>query len=398
MGTRFRGNGIDLAVPCGLYRGGTSRGVLVRSQDLPYPRDVVERVLLRIFGSPDVRQIDGIGAGNSQTSKAMFVDPATGPDDDVQMTLAQVAVANETVDWGGNCGNMTAAVGVFAIDAGLVPATDPVTVVRIISRNTGVRVAAHVPVHDGAVVSDGDYDIPGVPGRGAKIVLQWFSPGGSVTGRLLPTGRPLDVVRLRNGQSLEVSIVDAANPVVFCDANAVGLIGTELPDELSSLEDAMATLEEVRSIAAEMLSIVSSRALATATSPGLPKVAVVARPAKYSTVTGAMLPASSHDLHARIMSMQTPHRSYAVSGGICTAVAAAIPGTVVNVYATPVDNGAEFRIAHPYGVMDVAVDMSVDDGTATVRSAMVGRTARRIMSGLAYVPASVLREVASNVR
>ena len=184
-----------------------------------------------------MRQIDGLGAGNSQTSKAMFVDPVTGPDDDVQMTLAQVAVANETVDWGGNCGNMTAAVGLFAIDAGLVPAIDPVTVVRIISRNTGVRVAAHVPVHDGAVVSDGDYAISGVPGRGAKIVLQWFSPGGSVTGRLLPTGRPLDVVRLRNGQSLEVSIVDAANPVVFCDANAVGLIGTELPDELSSRED-----------------------------------------------------------------------------------------------------------------------------------------------------------------
>lgn len=397
MGTEIPANG-DLAVPCGLYRGGTSRGVLVRSRDLPYPREVVERVLLRIFGSPDARQIDGLGAGNSQTSKAMFVDPASGRDHDVQMTLAQVAVAHETVDWGGNCGNMTAAVGVFAIDSGLVPATDPVTVVRILSRNTGVRVAAHVPVRDGAVMSDGDYQIPGVPGHGAKIVLQWFSPGGSVTGRLLPTGRALEVVRLRSGQSIEISIVDAANPVVFCEAAAVGLTGTELPDDIAARDDALDTLEEVRSIAAEMLSIAPSRALATAASPGLPKVAVVAGAATYSTVTGAILPASSHELQARIMSMQTPHRSYAVSGGICTAVAAALPGTVVHACATPVHGNAPFRIAHPYGVMDVVVDMVTDDGVPVVRSARIGRTARRIMSGHVHVPASVLREVTSVVR
>jgi 2-methylaconitate cis-trans-isomerase PrpF len=396
MGTRTFCAAGDIAIPCSVYRGGTSRGVLMRSADVPYPREVVERVLLRVFGSPDARQIDGLGGGNSQTSKAMFVDPASGHADDVAMTLAQVAVSDETVDWGGNCGNMTAAVGAFAIDAGLVAATDPVTVVRILSRNTGVRVAAHVPVRNGVVVSDGDYEIPGVPGRGAKIVLQWFSPAGSVTGRLLPTGRPLEVLHLRDGRAIDVSIVDAVNPVVFCEANAVGLTGTELPEELARRRDAMETLEEVRSIAAEMLSIVPSRDVATATSPGLPKVAIVASARDYRTVSGATLPASSHDLHARLMSMQTPHRSYAVSGGICTAVAAAIDGTLVHARSTSSRDGEAFRIAHPYGVMDVALDLVVEEGAPVVRSAKVGRTARRIMSGHVHVPASVFREVTAS--
>jgi 2-methylaconitate cis-trans-isomerase PrpF len=292
---------------------------------------------------------------------------------------------------------MTAAVGVYAIDAGLVRVTEPVTVVRIVSGNTGVRVAAHVPVRDGAVVSDGDYEIPGVPGRGAKIALQWFRPGGSVTGRLLPTGRPRDIVRLRDGRDLEISIVDAANPVAFCEAAAVGLVGTELPDELVRHGDAMDTLEEVRSIVAEMLAIVPSRSVATRTSPGLPKVAIVSPPSAYRTTSGATLPASSHELQARIMSMQSPHRSYAVSGGICTAAAAAVEGTLVHANRVA-SAGNAFRIAHPYGIMDIAVDLVTEDGALAVRSAVIGRTARRIMRGEAFVPASVFDGVASAAR
>ena len=385
---------VQVGIPCNLYRGGTSRGVLMLRSDLPYPREVIERILCRVFGSPDRRQIDGVGGGTSQTSKAVIVEAATTPGDDVQMTFAQVSVDTAVVDWGGTCGNMTAAVGPFAIESGLVQPVHPVTIVRIHSINTGKRIRAHVPVRDGRVVTEGDQQIPGVPGTGARLVLEWLDPGGSRTGRLLPTGRASDLVRLRDGRMVEISIVDAANPVAFCDARAFGLSGTELPAELETRPDVLEALEDVRAIAAEMLAIVPSRAVATESSPGLPKVAIVSPPAGYRTSAGASLDADGHDVQARLMSMQAPHRSYAVSGGICTAAAAAIDGTVVH-GCRRASSGAHapFRIAHPYGVMEVQLETGIDTaGGLHIRSAKIVRTARRIMSGLAYVPASMLRD------
>jgi methylitaconate Delta-isomerase len=377
-----------LAIPCWFYRGGTSRGALFRSEDLPHPREVIERILLAIFGSPDERQIDGIGGTTSQSSKAMIVRPAEGSEADVRMLFAQVGVRTAVVDWGGNCGNMTSAVGPFAIEAGFVAPVEPVTRVRIVSENTGSRVIAHVPVRGGRVESEGDYEIPGVPGRAARIDLEWLEPGGTVTGRVLPTGSPVDQFTLADGRRLTVSIVDAANPVVFCEAGALGLEGTELPPDLERRPDVLAVLEAVRSMAAEILGVVKSRKDATRVSPGLPKVALVAPPADYRRSDGRTGSRDEHDLQGRLMSMQTPHRSYAVSGGISTAVAALVPGTVVHACRAPSEDPALVRIAHPYGVMDVRVEM--DESGARPRSARMGRTARLIMSGLAYVPASVM--------
>lgn len=384
----------QVGIPCTVYRGGTSRGVLILRSDLPYPREVIERILCRIFGSPDLRQIDGLGGGTSLTSKAVIVEPARTPGDDVQMTFAQISVDTATVDWGGTCGNMTAAVGPFAIESGLVQPVDPITSVRIHTSNTGKRVVAHVPVKDGLVVSEGDERIPGVPGTGARLALEWIDPGGSRTGRLLPTGCPTDVVRLRDGRLVEVSIVDAANPVAFCDARVFGLSGTELPEELGRRLDVLEALEEVRAVAAELLAIVPSRALATERSPGLPKVAIVSPPAWYRTSADAALDANGHDIQARLMSMQAPHHSYAVSGGICTAAAAAIEGTIVHrVGHASGGTRAPFRIAHPSGVMEVQLETGIGAaGGLSIRSAKIARTARRIMSGLAYVPASMLRD------
>lgn len=380
-----------VGIPCSLYRGGTSRGLLLRGRDLPHSRDVVGQALLRIFGSPGGRQIDGVGGGSSLTSKAMLVDESDGPDHDIRMTFAQVAVDAPTVDWGGNCGNMTAAVGAFAIECGMVPAVEPITVVRIRSTNTGLLVAAHVPVRHGAVQTEGDFAIPGVAGTSARIDLEWFEPAGSVTGRLLPTGRAIDRLRLADGTSMDVSIVDAGNPVVFCPADALGLHGTELPADFEARPAVMARLEEVRSLVAEMLGIVASRTVATSISPGLPKVGVVAPASEYRMSDGATREAAGHDLQARLMTMQTPHRSMPVSGAICTAAAATIAGTVVQAcLRSPFVPTRPFRIAHPCGVMDVSLDVETADGATTIRSARVGRTARLIMSGLAYVPASTL--------
>lgn len=378
-----------ILIPCKLYRGGTSRGVLFDERDLPYPRDVRERILLRVMGSPDPRQIDGVGGATSLTSKAMVIGPPAEAGAPVRMLFAQVRVDRPVVDWGGNCGNLTAAVGPYAIESGLVSPVEPTTEVHIRSENTGLEVRANVPVEGGGVQTEGDYEIAGVPGRGARIDLEWLRPGGSVTGKLLPTGNPVDRVRLADGRSLDVSIVDAANPVVFFDARALGLRGSELPAEIETRGDTLRVLEEVRSIAAEMLGIAPA-AEATRVSPGLPKVAVVGPPAAYQTSRGQH-GAESHDVHGRLMSMQTAHRAYAVTGAICTAVAAVLPGTVVHgCRQGGEDDSGTIRIAHPAGVMDVRVEMDLSASPARVLSAWVGRTARLIMSGYAHVPASIL--------
>jgi 2-methylaconitate cis-trans-isomerase PrpF len=380
----------DVAIPCTLYRGGTSRGLLFLEGHIPHERDAQSAILLRAFGSPDDRQIDGVGGATSLTSKAMIVGAERATDADVRMLFAQVGVAVSTVDWGGNCGNMTSAVGPFAIESGLVPIVEPVTTVRIRSVNTGSLVHAHVLVRDGRVVTEGDYAIAGVPGTGARIDLEWLEPGGSTTGRLLPTGHTSDRFVLSGGREIDVSIVDAANPMVFCAAASVGLTGTESPGELEAAHQAMQWLEEIRSIAAEVLAIVPDRATATRVSPGLPKVAFVAPAVAYQTVSGESCAADTHDFHARYLSMQTAHRSYAAAGSICTAVAARLPGTVVHACATAgIEHPDVVRFAHPAGVMTVHVRMRGTGKDMEAESATVQRTARRIMSGAVWVPANL---------
>jgi hypothetical protein len=389
----------EVSIPCTLYRGGTSRGLLFLEEHLPYPRDVLSRILLRIFGSPDVRQIDGAGGATSLTSKALIIGLEPTADADVRMTFGQVGVTVATVDWGGNCGNMTTAVGPFAIECGLVPATEPITTVRIRSVNTGLFVRAHVPVRGGRVCTHGDYPLPGVPGTGARIDVEWLNPGGSTTGRLLPTGHCVDRLSLADGRHIDTSIVDAGNPVVFCDASVVGMEGTVLPAALEARVDVMQTLEEIRSIAAELIGIVPDRAVATQRSPGLPKVAFVAPPAQYLSTSGNVIMKEAHDLHARLLSMQTAHRAYAAAASISTAVAARVPGTIVHACACRhPDDPNIVRIAHPAGVMEVKIHLRTDDGGAGagdpaephVLSATLGRTARRIMSGVAWVPEDLL--------
>ncbi|MDA1184704.1 MAG: 3-methylitaconate isomerase [Acidobacteria bacterium] len=381
----------EIAVPCALYRGGTSRGLVFLEEHLPDGRDARSALLLRAFGSPDTRQIDGVGGATSLTSKAMIVGAETAPDADVRMLFAQVGVAVPTVDWGGNCGNMTSAVGPFAIESGLVPPVEPVTTVRIRSVNTGSLVHAHVPVRGGRVLTGGDCAIAGVPGTGAGIDLEWLEPGGSTTGRLLPTGRMRDRFVLSDRREIEVSIVDAANPMVFCAAESIGLTGIESPSELEATQHAMRWLEEIRSIAAEVLAIVPDRAVATRLSPGLPKVAFVAPPRAYRTASGESRAADTHDFHARYLSMQTAHRSYAAAGSICTAVAARLPGTIVHACATaaPAEQADVVRFAHPAGVMTIKIRMRGAGTEMQPESATVQRTARRIMSGAVWVPATL---------
>jgi hypothetical protein len=376
-----------------ILRGGTSRGLFFLENDLPRERASIEPILLNVFGSPDIRQINGLGGATSQTSKAAIIGPPTRTDADVDYTFAQVSVAQPLVDWGGNCGNISSAVGPFAIDSGLVRSEPSMTTVRIHNTNTGKVIVAQVPVEGGRAAVDGEYAIPGVPGTGARIQLDFLEPAGSLGGTLLPTGRPCDRITIGDGRSFRVSIVDAANPVAFLLAEELDLTGTELPAEIERRTDVTAVLEEVRGVAAEMLGIVGSRDEALRTSPGLPKVGMVAPPSAYQTTAGATIDADAMDVQGRLMSMQTAHRSYMVTGAICTAAAAFVEGTVVHEVsrsASERGSATTVRIAHPYGIMEAEVRTTTGTGAIEILGVGVGRTARHILDGVVYVDGRLL--------
>jgi hypothetical protein len=380
-------------IRCSILRGGTSRGIFFLENDLPRGRAAIEPILLDVFGSPDIRQIDGLGGATSQTSKAAIIGPPSRPDADVDYTFAQVSVTDALVDWGGNCGNISSAVGPFAIDQGLVRAEEPVTTVRIHNTNTDKVIVARVPTAGGRARIDGEFAIPGVPGTGARILLEFDEPAGSVTGALLPTGRACDDLTLADGRAITVSVVDAGNPTVFLRAADLGLTGTELPPALDAATAATAVLEEARSIVAEMLGLVADRRDATRRSPGLPKVGYVAAPTGYPTSAGGRVEAADCDLVGRLMSMQTAHKSYMTTGAIATAAAAFVPGTIVTEMVRRRAERPEpetIRIGHPYGVMHAVVRADDLDDPATIRAIAVGRTARHILDGQVWVRRRVL--------
>jgi methylitaconate Delta-isomerase len=388
-------------IPCSIIRGGTSRAVFFDSANLLcYERPVVERLLLNIFGSPDAKQTNGLGGSTSQTSKAAIIGPPTRADADVDYTFAQVSVTAPVVDWGGNCGNISSAVGPYAINAGLVDVDGDEAVVRIHNTNTRKIIVATVPLAGKRAATLGDHRIDGVPGTGARIRLAFEDPASSYGRGLLPTGQPSQVVKLADGREFRVSVVDATNPTVFLDARDVGLSGTELPDELERNVAATSILEEARSIIAAEIGLVDDPADATRLSPGLPKVAVVAAPVGYDTAAGERVEAHEIEVVGRLMSMQRPHRAYMMTGGAATAVATLVPGTIVHELAvrqSSEDDRHLVRIGHPSGRVEMNVVLAGDgaDGTPEVHAVELTRTARHIMDGVVHVPANLLDDDAS---
>jgi 2-methylaconitate isomerase len=356
-------------------RGGTSRAVFFHEADLPHAQADRDSIFLRVLGSPDPygRQLDGLGGGISSLSKACIVGPPTHPGADVDYTFAQVEVSRPVVDYKGNCGNCSSAVGPFAVDEGLVSAAAPETAVRIHNTNTGKLILARVPVTDGKAAVEGDFELPGVPGRGARIALDFLEPAGAVTGRLLPTGRTRDVL-----DGCEASLVDATNPVVFVRAKDVGLTGTEKPVDVDGNMPAMARLERIRLLAAEAMGIPGSAAV--------PKIAVVAPPATFAALDGTPHGVDQVDVLARVISMGACHRAFALTAAMCLAVAARIDGTVVQ-EAAGIPGPQDLRLGHPSGVLPVAAE--VDYGPAAKR-VTVYRTARRLMEGFVTIPGSTI--------
>ncbi len=377
-------------IPTVLMRGGTSKGLFFHDNHLPSDPATRDRVLLTAFGSPDPnrRQIDGVGGGVSTTSKAAIISPSDSTDYDVVYNFAQVSIDRPIVDYKSNCGNISSAVGPFAVDEGLVKAVEPVTRVRIHQLNTDKLITAEVPVKDGRFNETGGYAIAGVPGTHAKITLRFADPGGALTGKLFPSGSRQDTVAVPGHGNVAMTIIDAANPVVLVRAEDIGLTGIEI-DEVDGSEAIRQTLEIIRCKAAVLIGLAASEDEATRRSQAVPKVAFVSAPQPYTTTGGEAVAPGEVDVVGRIMSMGTLHRSYAVSGGIATAGAATIPGTVAyDLLPAEARQRELMHIGHPGGIIDVGAVITLDGEHCAYQEAVIGRTARRLMEGYVLVPES----------
>jgi 2-methylaconitate cis-trans-isomerase PrpF len=369
-----------------IIRGGTSKGLYFLESDLPPEGGLRDAALLRLMGSPDIRQIDGLGGAVSVTSKTAILSRSARDDADVDYTFAQVSVDKPVVSYAGNCGNISAGVGPFAIESGLVPAQNPVTRVRVFNTNTKKIIIEDVQTPGGNVTYEGDYSIPGVPGRAAPIKVLVQNPAGAVCGSLLPTGNPADSLEVPGFGTLEVSIVDAANPLVFVRARDVGMTGKETPAEIDANAPLLELLERIRGSAALLLGMITRLEDSAVKSPGVPKLTIVSPSAGYTTVTGEAVAESQSDLTGRMMAMQKAHPTFALTGAMCTAAAAVIPGTIVAGVRRGGFDHRRLRIAHAGGIFEAGADYSADASGAVIIESTYGfRTARLLMKGEAFL-------------
>lgn len=376
MAAAVRPSATPAGVPAVLMRGGTSKGVFLHARDVPPPGPACDALLLELLGSPDPMQIDGLGGTYSSTSKAVIVAPGDGADVDVRYWFAQVGVERPIVDWSGNCGNLTTAVAPFAIDEGLVPAVEPETVVRLRNENTGVRIVARVPVCDGRARVDGTLLIPGVPNPGAPVSTEYLQPAGGVLGALLPTGAACERVRTPAG-GLDVSLLDVTHPYAFVRAADLGLdLTAASPPALNADAAVRARLEQVRASCAVHLGLAADVDAATASSPAVPRLILLQEPAADD---GA-------ELLALGVSMGAVHHALPMTGALCLAAAAAVPGTLPQRLrgGCGVEPGT-VRVRHPKGVVLLTADVDAAACPPHVRAVGVVRTARRLLAGTAYL-------------
>ena len=373
-------------LPAVFMRGGTSRAIMFHARDLP-DRAEWDPIFLAAMGSPDPngRQLNGMGGGVSSLSKVCILAPSDREDADIDYTFAQVQIREAAVDYRGNCGNMSSAVGPFAVDEAIVRPNGDTAVVRIFNTNTKKIIRSTFPLEDGRAATDGDLAIPGVAGTGAPVRLDFLAPGGATTGKLLPTGAPLDRLDITGIGPIEVSIVDAANACVFVRARDLGLTGCELPDELERDKAVLEKLQLVRRAASVAMGIACGDAEAAAIR-GVPFIGFLAPPMDAPTLAGEPIAAAQVDLTARFISSGQPHRALPLTASLCTAVAARIAGTLASQALRP-GAGETVRIGMPSGILTVGADVAQDAAGAWVaHSGAFYRTARRLFDGRLYVP------------
>ena len=381
-------------IPCTIMRGGTSKAVFLREADLPKDAHEREAVILSIFGSPDRRQIDGLGGADPLTSKLAIIGPPpadlpTAAGSHLSYTFGQVEIDRPEIDWLSLCGNISSAVGLYAVQEGLVAATAPIVRVEAFNTNLGRKLSIEVPTANGEAVDAGDYTVPGVPGSGARIFVDFRDTAGGATGQLLPTGNPTDRIDVPGFGEIEVSLVDIGNAHVFVRAADLGMTGIETAAEIDANQPLLDLLETIRGLAAEKIGMIPNAARSRQDSPATPIIGMISAPADAPNgLVGGTIPGAEVDVVSRLLFMQQTHKTYAGTSTVCTGIAARIPGTLVHDLARPETRDAlDVRIGHPAGVIVTESEVSLDGNTYAVHRATLGRTARRIMDGTVFVRA-----------
>ena len=390
----------QIKVAATYMRGGTSKGVFFRLQDLPAAAQVAgparDALLLRVIGSPDAygKQIDGMGGATSSTSKTVILSKSTQADHDVDYLFGQVAIDKPFVDWSGNCGNLTAAVGAFAISNGLIDSAripqNGICTVRIWQANIGKTIIAHVPITNGEVQETGDFELDGVTFPAAEVQIEFMSPAADEDGEggsMFPTGNVVDVLEVPGIGSFNATMINAGIPTIFINAEDLGYTGTELQDDINSDNAALAKFETIRAYGAVRMGLISHIDEA-ASRQHTPKIAIVDKPQTYVSSSGKSVAAEDIDLLVRALSMGKLHHAMMGTAAVAIGTAAAIPGTLVNLAAGGDTQGKmdAVRFGHPSGTLRVGAEASMVDGQWTVVKAIMSRSARVLMEGFVRVP------------
>ncbi|RMX03545.1 2-methylaconitate cis-trans isomerase PrpF [Corticibacter populi] len=389
-------NAAQVKVPATYMRGGTSKGVFFRLEDLPaaarQPGHARDRLFQRVIGSPDpyAKHTDGMGGATSSTSKCVILSPSAQPDHDVDYLYGQVSIDTDFVDWSGNCGNLSTAAGAFAVHAGYVdPARIPANgsvAVRIWQANIGKTIIAHVPITDGQVQETGDFELDGVTFPAAEIVLEFLDPAEDDDngGALFPTGNLIDELEVPGIGRFQATLINAGIPTIFLNAADIGYTGSELQEAINSDAAALARFETIRAWGAVQMGLIRDVAEA-ATRQHTPKVAFVAPPAAYTASSGRQVRAEDIDLRVRALSMGKLHHAMMGTAAVAIGTAAAIPGTLVNLAAGGGERQA-VRFGHPSGTLRVGAEARLEHGQWRVTKAIMSRSARILMSGWVHVP------------
>lgn len=387
----------QIKVPATYMRGGTSKGVFFRLQDMPpatqVPGAARDALLMRVIGSPDPygKQTDGMGAATSSTSKTVILAKSTRPEHDVDYLFGQVSIDKPFVDWSGNCGNLSAAVGPFSISNGLVdPGRIPkngIATVRIWQANIGKTIISHVQMTDGAVQETGDFELDGVTFPAAEVQLEFMDPAAEEEGgggAMFPTGNIVDDLVVPGVGTLKATMINAGIPTIFINAESVGFKGTELQDDINSDPKALEMFEKIRAYGSLRMGLISQLEEA-AKRQHTPKVAIVAKPADYIASSGKAISASDIDVLVRALSMGKLHHAMMGTAAVAIGTAAAIPGTLVNLAAGG-GNLDAVRFGHPSGTLRVGAQANQVDGEWQVTKAIMSRSARVLMEGWVRVP------------
>ena len=368
-------------------RGGTSKGCMFHKEDLPEKQEEWDSIFLQAMGDPDPKQIDGMGGTVSSNNKIVIVWKSEEPGIDVEYLVGQVIVGKSQVDYKSNCGNMTAAVGPYAVEEGMVDIVEPITTVHMLNRNTDKYIDVTVPIDSETktFAQDGDCAIAGVDGMAAELKVKFLNPAGAKTGKLLPTGSCVDTLEIPGFGPIEATILDVSNPMVLVRAEDIGMTGTELPEEINSNREVSGLLEKIRGAACCKMGFARDLQDATDNSPAVPKVGFVTVPKSYTDIAGQQVEEADMDICARVISVFKCHKACPLTSASAISVAAAMKGSVVERVLRSMDKVENVRIGHPSGIMTMVPELAEKDGSLELPSVGVQRTARRIMEGTLYI-------------